>query len=88
METQTERTDVWTQWVKRGYDKWREYHGNMCTTICKIVSGNLLYDSGNSNWGSVTTQRGGLAWEGDSRWRFKREGKYVYLRPMHVDVWY
>ena len=25
------------------------------TTSCKIDSGNLMYDSGNSNWGSVTT---------------------------------
>ena len=24
---------------------------------------NLLYDSGNSNWGSVTTYRGGKCWE-------------------------
>ena len=23
-------------------------------TICKITNGNLLYDSGNSSWGSVT----------------------------------
>ena len=29
----------------------------------QIASGNLLYDSGNSNWGSVTTQRGGMKWE-------------------------
>ena len=27
-------------------------------TICKIANGNLLYDSGNSKWGSVTTDRG------------------------------
>ena len=62
---------------------------NMETYIstCKIANGNLLYDSGNSNWGSVTTQRGGLAWEGDSRWRFKREGTYVHLWLIHVDVW-
>ena len=24
-------------------------------TICKIAKGNLLYDSGSSDWGSVTT---------------------------------
>ena len=30
------------------------------TTICKIANGNLLYDSGNSNRGSVTTQMCGM----------------------------
>ena len=34
-------------------------------TICKIVNGNLLDDSGNSNWGSVKTQRGGMGWDGE-----------------------
>ena len=32
-----------------------EFHGNRHTTICKIDSGNLLYDSENSNQSSVTT---------------------------------
>ena len=34
--------------------------------------GNLLYDSGNSDWGSVTTYSGGMGWEVGRR--FKREG--------------
>ena len=32
----------------------------------QITSGNLLYDSGNSNRGSVTIQRGGVGWDGGS----------------------
>ena len=31
--------------------------------IKQIANGNLLYDSGNSNWGSVTTQRAGEGWK-------------------------
>ena len=42
-------------------------------TICKTDSyGNLPYHSGNSNWGSVTTWRGGAGRELGGR--FKREG--------------
>ena len=39
------------------WDEWREKHGIICTTRCKIqtVNGNLLYDSGNTDRGSVTT---------------------------------
>ena len=35
---------------------------------------------------SVTTERGGMGWgmEGGSR---GREGKYLYLGLIHVDVW-
>ena len=40
---------------RRGWDRGREYHGSIYTIICKIASGNLLYDSGNSNGGSITT---------------------------------
>ena len=46
--------------------------------------GNLLHDSGNSNGGSVTTLRDGLGWEVGGR--FKREGTYVYLCLIHVDM--
>ena len=28
--------------------------------VKQIANGNLLYDSGNSNWGSVTTKKGGM----------------------------
>ena len=41
---------------RRGWDEWRESHGDIYTTVCKIDShGNLMQDSGNSNQGSVTT---------------------------------
>ena len=39
-------------------------------------SGILLYDSGSSNWCSVTTGEG-IKWEVGGK--FKREGTYVYL---------
>jgi len=45
----------------------------------------LLYDSGNANQGSVTTQRRGKGWEVGGR--FKREETHVYLWLAHVDVW-
>ena len=37
-----------------------------------IANGNLLYDSGNLSWGSVTTSRDGMGREMEGR--FKREG--------------
>ena len=46
-----------------------------------IAIGCLLYASRNSNQGSVTTLRVGMPG------RFKREGMYVYLWLIHVDVW-
>ena len=54
-------------------------------TICKIASGNLLYDTRNSNQGSVRTLRGGMWREVDGR--FRREKPYVYLWLVYVDVW-
>ena len=53
--------------------------------VKQIANGNLLYDSGNSNWGSITTQRGGMGREVGGK--FKREDTYVYLWLIHVDVW-
>ena len=53
--------------------------------VKQIASGNLLYNSGNSNQGSVTTQRGRMEWEEGER--FKKEGTQVYLWVIHVDVW-
>ena len=35
--------------------------------------------------GSVTIQRSGMEWEMGEN--FKREGTYVYLQLIHVDVW-
>ena len=53
-------------------------------SIILIIVECSYYDSGNSNWGSVTTSRGGMEWEVGGR--FKREGSYVYLWLIH-DVW-
>ena len=53
-------------------------------TICNIASGNLLYDSGSSNKGSVSTI--GVGWRGRIGGRFNREGIYVYLWLIHVEV--
>ena len=65
---------------RRGWNEWRQYHGNMYTTICKIASGNLLYDSGNSDPGSV------MGWEVGGR--FQGEGTKMYTYGLiHIDVW-
>ena len=53
-------------------------------TICKIANGNLLYGSGHSNRGSVSTHRGGM--EKEMGGSFKREGIYIYLWLIHVEV--
>ena len=57
------------------------------TLLCAkwIATANLLYGSGNSNKGSVTTNRGGMGREMGGR--CKREGTYVYLWLIHVAVW-
>ena len=34
--------------------------------VRQIANGNLSYDSGNSNWGSVTTWQGCRGWRGGS----------------------
>ena len=52
--------------------------------VKQIASGNWLCDSGHSNWGSMTTERGGMGWEIGGR--LKREGTYIYLWLIHVDV--
>ena len=46
----------------------------------------MPYDAGSSNWGSVTTFRGGMGWEVAGR--FKRKGTYVCFWLIHVDVWH
>ena len=53
--------------------------------VKQIVNGNLLYDSGNSNRGSATIQRGGMGRQMGGI--FKREGTYVYLWLIHIDIW-
>ena len=55
MEKQTPRTDLWTRWEGRR-DKGRCMKRVKKFTIScvkQIVIGNLLYESGNSNRGSV-----------------------------------
>ena len=44
----------------------------------------MVYGSGNSNRGSVSTWRGEMGRETGGR--FKREGIYVYLWLIHVEV--
>ena len=44
----------------------------------------MLFDSGSSNWCSVTAQRGGMEWEVGGR--LKREGTDVYLWLIHANV--
>ena len=51
----------------------------------QIASRNLRYDKGSSTWCSVTAWRGGMGWEMGGR--FKREGTFVCLWLIHVDVW-
>ena len=45
--------------------------------VKQIANGNLLYDSGKSSRGSVTTYRGGKEWEGGSRGK-----RHVYICPL------
>ena len=59
MEMQTERTNLWMDKGGReeGKDKMNEESSMEAYTLPyekEIAHGNLLYDSGNSNWGSVT----------------------------------
>ena len=50
-----------------------------------MASGNLLYISGNSNRGSISTERGGMGgkWEGGPKWRGHM---YTYVYLIHVEV--
>ena len=57
----------------------------MHTNIHETAGENLLYDPGNSNLGSVTTQRGGTGWKMGGR--LKKEEAYVCLWLIHVDIW-
>ena len=56
MEKQTQRTDLWTRWEERREkgrctERVTETYNIMCKTDSQWE---LLYDSGNSNRGSVT----------------------------------
>ena len=49
------------------------------------ASRNFLYVSGNSHWGSVTVQRGGMGREEGGTFEWDR--KRVNLQLIHADVW-
>ena len=57
---------------------------NTLPYVKQIANGNLLYDSGNTNGALYQPRavRWGGRWEGGS----KREGIYVYLWLIHVEV--
>ena len=83
MKMQTQRTGSWTQREKRvGRNSMETY---TLPYVKQIASRNLLCDTGSSAWCSVTTQRSGMGRE--MGWGFRREGAYVCLWLIHVDVW-
>ena len=52
--------------------------------VKQMANGNLLYDSGNSNRGSITISRGGMGRKTGGK--LKRDGTYVCLQLIFVDV--
>ena len=72
-------------WGRRGWDKWTEWYGNICITICKIDSRwEFACDTGSSTQCSETSKTGGMGWE--SGVGFRSEATYVYLWLIHVDI--
>ena len=53
--------------------------------VKQIASGNLLYEAESSNSVLYDNLEDGLGWEVGGK--FKKEGTYVYLWLIHVDVW-
>ena len=47
--------------------------------IKQPASGNLLHDSGNSNWGSVTIQKGGMGRETGGRGHGCTYGQFLLM---------
>ena len=87
METQTHRTDFKDMgWGRRGWHEWREYHENIYTTICKTdIQREFAVWLRELKLGLCDNLEEGRGWEvGGS---FKREGTYVHLWLIHVDVW-
>ena len=81
----TENRLVDTEWERSGMNEESIMEIHTLPYVKWIASGNLPYNSGNSNWGSVTSQKSRMEWEvGGS---FKRERTYVYLWLIHVIVW-
>ena len=82
IETQTQRTDMWTQWEREGVTNWEiRFDKNTLPCVKQIASGNLLYSTGSSPQCSVMTQMGGMGWR-----RSKREGIQVYIQLIHFIV--
>ena len=78
MESQTQRTDLWTGGRQEGEGGMKGESSEEIYTLTyveQISSGNLLYDSGKSNRISVTTQKYGMGWEKGSR---RRGHMYTY----------
>ena len=80
-DTENRLVDMVTE--EKGGDEVREQHWNIYIPYVKQrASGNLLYEAGSSIWCSVSR---GIWWEVGER--FKREGTYVHLWVIHVNVW-
>ena len=62
-----------------------ETYINTSLYVKQIASGKLLYNTGSSTWGSLTTWRGGMGWGLGGR--FKREETHVHFKLIHVVVW-
>ena len=64
-----------------------ESNADTCTLPCVkyTAHGNLLCDSGNSNWGSVTTKWGGMRRGGRE---VQGGGDIRYPRLIHANVWW
>ena len=57
----------------------------MYITICKVDSGNLLFDAGNPK---LVLHDNLKECDGEEiGWRYKREGTYVSPWLIHADVW-
>ena len=78
METKTWRTDLWIEGMEgdRGTNGRSSRGTGTLPYVKQIASGNLLYESGSSNWGSVTNLEMGMGWgvEGE----FRRE-RHIYI---------
>ena len=77
---------MWTQEGKAGAGANQESSMETYTLpYLKLDSGKLSYDSESSNR-VLCDNPGGLGWGGRWDGRFKKEGTYVYLWPIHVNV--
>ena len=72
------RCPLTDEWIKK---LWQTY----TVEYYPVIKRKLLYDSWNSNRGSVRTQRGEKCWEVGGR--LKREGSHVHPWLNHIAVW-